>query len=169
MTWNTCGDAPTGAASPLHCMMSLSWCMRQGLSVWRAGRRCPCGTPHGLDGIGQRCLRSLASPVRWAHVLRQVTREPHADPTQGVPPAAAPGQFHVLPAAGAVRAAYGHMGLPRLRTVVSQTMVPMVTPPKVTRVPNLRSTSVSLFVMADGFDGTDTRVRVPAPSPRRPV
>ena len=42
---------------------------------------------------------------------------------------------------------------PRLRTVASQVMLPMVTPSKVARVPNLRSTSVPLSSMLDGFDG----------------
>lgn len=65
---------------------------------------------------------------------------------------------------------YGHTVVPRLRTVASQVMVPMVMPPKVTRVPNLRSTSVPLLCsMLDGFDCCEAGVRVPAPSASRPV
>ena len=45
----------------------------------------------------------------------------------------------------------------------------MVTPSKVARVPNLRSTSVPLSTMVDGFEGSETRVNVPAPSASRPV
>src|SRR5262245_34234362 len=47
---------------------------------------------------------------------------------------------------------YGHTVEPRLRTVASQVMLPMVTPSKVARVPNLRSTSVPLSTMLDTFD-----------------
>ena len=60
--------------------------------------------------------------------------------------------------------------VPRLRTVASQVMEPMVTPSTVARVPNLRSTSnVLLFVMLDGFERSEARVSVPAPSAKTPV
>src|SRR5882724_4509753 len=64
---------------------------------------------------------------------------------------------------------YGHSVVPRLRTVASQVMVPMVTPSTVARVPNLRSTSVPLSTMLDGFRGSETMVNVPAPSANRPT
>ena len=65
--------------------------------------------------------------------------------------------------------AYGHTVVPRVKTVLSQTIVPMVIPWNVARVPNFKFTSVSLPVIADPFGGFRRlllRFRRPEPLPR---
>src|SRR5688500_12583464 len=68
-----------------------------------------------------------------------------------------------------VRWPHGHTVVPRVRTVLSQTILPMVIPWNVARVPNFKSTSVSLPMIADPLGGSVTKLSVLAPSARMPV
>jgi len=52
MTWNACGEAPTGAAYPLNCMVYRNWCMPQCLSTCQARRRWPYGAPPATSAPG---------------------------------------------------------------------------------------------------------------------